>query len=353
MDKGNPSSNTIYTIGYGTRTIDKFISLLRSIRVDYLVDVRSSPFSKHNEDFSQSRLRHHLKTHGIGYVFMGNQLGGRPSDETCYTDGKVDYDKVRNTEPYKKGIARLYVALEKKYRIVLMCSELKPQNCHRSKLIGQTLIQQGICIQHIDERDKFQSQEEIIARLTNGQLNIFEQSFTSRKIYLKDTVKTTSKLEFMTIGVYGFNETTFFETLVNQGIDTFCDIRQRRGMRGSKYSFVNSAYLQNKLQSLGIKYIHAKELAPNQEVRSMQQIEDQLNNITKRDRTELNTSFIEAYEQETLCKFDFKAFISNLGPDTNKVVFFCVEREPEACHRSLVARKITNDLRASVKHIKP
>ena len=184
MDKDMLAFNTIYTIGYGARAIDKFIYLLKIVETDYLVDVRSSPYSKHNEDFSQRVLRQHLKTHNIGYIFMGEQLGGRPSDELCYTDGKVDYDKVSRTSFYKEGIARLHVALEKQYKVVLMCSELKPQNCHRSKLIGQTLVQDGIFVQHIDENGRLQNQDEVITKLTNGQLNIFEQSFTSRKTYL-------------------------------------------------------------------------------------------------------------------------------------------------------------------------
>lgn len=184
MAQDTVHSKPIYTIGYGTRTIDRFISLLQMVEVDYLVDVRSSPYSKHNEDFSQAALRQHLSSIGIGYVFMGEQLGGRPPDESCYTNGRVDYEKVGRTHFYQEGIARLHVALEKQYKIVLMCSELKPQNCHRSKLIGQTLTREGIYVLHIDENGDLQTQEKILARLTNGQLNMFEESFTSRKTYL-------------------------------------------------------------------------------------------------------------------------------------------------------------------------
>ena len=51
-------------------------------------------------------------------------------------------------------------------------------------------------------------------------------------------------MDFYTIGVYGKTETDFFTSLINKEIDLFCDIRQRRGVRGKKYSFVNSLKLQ-------------------------------------------------------------------------------------------------------------
>ena len=176
-------SETIYTIGYGNRTIDDFISLLKAYDIDYVVDVRTAPYSKYSPAFSKTPLRAKLKQNQIGYLFMGDQLGGKPDDETCYTDGKVDYEKLGQADFYQAGIARLQVALEKEYRLALMCSELKPEMCHRSKLIGQTLAQNKIAVQHIDENGESQSQQAVINRLTKGQLSFFEPSFTSQKKY--------------------------------------------------------------------------------------------------------------------------------------------------------------------------
>ena len=175
--------NTIYTIGYGNRTMDEFIALLKSYQIEYLVDVRSAPYSRYNQDFSKAPLTEKLKEAGISYLFMGEQLGGKPEDQSCYTEGKVDYEKVSQTDFYRQGIARLKVALEKQYRVALMCSELKPELCHRSKLIGQTLDQQEIEVRHIDETGALQTQPEVINRLTDGQLNFFEQPFSSKKRY--------------------------------------------------------------------------------------------------------------------------------------------------------------------------
>ena len=174
---------TIYTIGYGNRTIDEFIALLKTYKIDYVVDVRSAPYSKYSPAFSKAPLKAKLKQHQIGYLFMGDQLGGKPADEACYTDGKVDYEKLGQADFYQAGVARLQVALEKDYCLALMCSELKPEMCHRSKLIGQTLAQNQITVQHIDEVGQRQTQLAVINRLTKGQLSFFEPSFTSQKKY--------------------------------------------------------------------------------------------------------------------------------------------------------------------------
>ena len=76
-------------------------------------------------------------------------------------------------------------------------------------------------------------------------------------------------MEFFTIGVYNSTETEYFNKLIENNIDTFCDIRQRRGVRGAKYSFVNSNRLQEKLNELDIKYGHVINLAPTSEIRDL------------------------------------------------------------------------------------
>jgi uncharacterized protein (DUF488 family) len=159
------------------------------------------------------------------------------------------------------------------------------------------------------------------------------------------------KLEIVTIGVYGFDEACFFQALTDAKINTFCDIRLRRGMRGSKYAFVNSMRLQQRLGELGIRYVHLKELAPSQEVRDKQKEEDARTGIGKRSREQLGQAFIEAYRKERLSKFDSARFIEKLGPNAEVIALFCVEREPEACHRSLVAGRLQHDLALHVEHL--
>jgi Uncharacterized conserved protein len=175
----------IFTIGYGNRTISEFIALLKEHGIEFLIDVRSKPTSRYNPDFSRSTLESTLKKSNIRYVFMGNNLGGLPQNEECYTNGHVDYSKVEKQFFYKQGIDRLKTAWKKQIPVAIMCTESRPEECHRSKLIGQTLAKMNIPIAHIDQNGQTLTQQEVIDRLTNGQLSLFEESFTSRKQYLK------------------------------------------------------------------------------------------------------------------------------------------------------------------------
>lgn len=174
----------LYTVGYGNRTVPELIDLLQANSIDSLIDVRSAPYSKFKPDFSRESLESSLSAAGIRYVFAGKELGGRPDDPECYTDGKVDYDKVRTTAFYASGIDRLRRAHANGTRMALMCSELRPEECHRSKLIGVTLAEMGIPVSHLDEEGVARTQEEVITRLTGPQLDLFGgPAFTSRKNY--------------------------------------------------------------------------------------------------------------------------------------------------------------------------
>jgi uncharacterized protein (DUF488 family) len=179
----------IYTIGYGAREMDNFIAVLKSHQIDFLIDIRSKPYSRYKPDFSKQALERKLQAQGIRYVFMGDALGGQPDDPDCYDDdGKVDYDKIRGKLFYEKGIGRLRQAWQNQVSVVLMCSEGKPEMCHRSKLIGNTLVDEGINLAHIDENNQLISQEDVVLRLNKGQLSLFDDFFqyTSRKKYRED-----------------------------------------------------------------------------------------------------------------------------------------------------------------------
>lgn len=148
-------------------------------------------------------------------------------------------------------------------------------------------------------------------------------------------------MEFFTIGVYNSTEQEYFNKLTENRIDTFCDIRQRRGVRGAKYAFVNSNRLQNRLNDLDIKYGHVIDLAPSKEIRELQKEADAQQGELKRDRNKLGKVFTIAYKDRILKNFDFDGFIEkldNIGAD--RVVLFCVEEKPEACHRSIVTDKL-------------
>lgn len=182
------ASPPLYTIGYGARDLSAFIAALRRYDIAYLLDVRSRPYSRYKPDFSRERLEEHLRQAGIRYVYLGEALGGLPADRSCYdADGKVDYAKVSERASYQAGIERLVSAQAQGLVVAVMCSESKPEMCHRSKLIGKTLAARGLPVAHIDERDELIGQEDVLLRLTAGQPSLFGDEMLpggSRKRYV-------------------------------------------------------------------------------------------------------------------------------------------------------------------------
>ena len=161
------------------------------------------------------------------------------------------------------------------------------------------------------------------------------------------------KIKIVTIGVYGFDADSFFNALCKAEVDTFCDIRSRRGVRGATYAFANSKRLQARLAELDIRYIHRKDLGPTKVVREKQAAADKATKTAKRKRTELGEAFIKAYHTECLTAFDPQSLIEALESDAQIVALFCVETAPAACHRSLVADKLAKTFNLEVEDILP
>jgi uncharacterized protein (DUF488 family) len=153
----------IFTIGHGTRPIAETLDLLKKYDIGYLADVRSQPYSKFNPQYNRESLHRSLNQQNIKYIYLGDSLGGRPLDPSCYNNQRIDYDLVRQKDFFKKGIERLISAHQKDLNVALMCSERKPELCHRSKLISQTLHEKGIPIHHIDETGEQKTHDDITA----------------------------------------------------------------------------------------------------------------------------------------------------------------------------------------------
>ncbi|HBP1229402.1 DUF488 family protein [Pseudomonas aeruginosa] len=178
----------IYSIGHGGRKIEDFINLLNIYEIKYVVDVRSKPRSRFHPQFNQKKLHELLNQNGIGYLFLGDKLGGLPSEPSCYDEkGHVVYNKVKGMSFYEEGLARLTSANEKKIKIACMCSEIDPCDCHRSKLIGSSLSEQNIPMLHINKLGHIEDQETVIKHVINSTLgnDLFsdESSLKSRNSY--------------------------------------------------------------------------------------------------------------------------------------------------------------------------
>ena len=155
-----------------------------------------------------------------------------------------------------------------------------------------------------------------------------------------------------TIGVYGFDGGSFLRRLRHADVRLLLDVRQRRGVRGPEYAWANSLRLQAALARAGISYEHHPELAPTTELRRLQYAEDDRRGVGKRSRRELAAEYARRYTAEILDSADLTRIVSEL-PSGGTAALFCVERDPEACHRSLIARRLADRHHVTIEHLRP
>ena len=175
----------IYTIGYGSRSIEQFIEALQQHDIAYLIDVRSTPYSRYKPEFSKEALAAELQRHRIRYVFMGDTLGGHPDDEIVMMRMDRWTTKRWRLPKFTRGELNVSKMPLISNNALLSCVARESLSSgHRSKLIGASLDEQDISVIHIDENDEEQTQEKVIDRLTGGQMRLFgEDTFHSRKQY--------------------------------------------------------------------------------------------------------------------------------------------------------------------------
>lgn len=155
------------TIGYGNMQLDEFINLLLVTRVNYLVDIRTTPFSKYKPAFNKQNLQEALLKKGITYLWLGDSLGGRPSDDSCYFEnGTVDYVKTSQTEAFKAGMEKL-LDLRIPYNVAIMCTEKEPSECHRFLMVSRVLSEKGYDVTHVLGIKKYVLQKELEKKIMN------------------------------------------------------------------------------------------------------------------------------------------------------------------------------------------
>ena len=154
----------ICTIGHSNHSARRFIDLLQGAGIDCVADVRSTPFSRRNPQFSQKALAASLKDAGIEYWFLGDALGARPKDPDCYEDGKVSYARIAATSAFQAAIQALIERGETE-RIALMCAEKEPLECHRAILVGRALALRGVTLSHIHADGRVEPQAALEDRL--------------------------------------------------------------------------------------------------------------------------------------------------------------------------------------------
>lgn len=153
-----------------------------------------------------------------------------------------------------------------------------------------------------------------------------------------------------TIGVYGLDANSFLTALRGADVRMLIDVRQRRGVRGREYSWANSLRLQDALGQAEIAYRHRPELAPTTELRQLQYREDDRLGVGKRSRVALAPEYVERYTREILDPVDLGPVVEEM-PAQGVAALLCVERDPEACHRTLIADRLAAEHGVSVTHL--
>jgi uncharacterized protein (DUF488 family) len=165
MKTGSLSSDRLYTVGHSVLTLDGFLELLRGAGVGAIADVRSAPYSRRLPQFNRDELRHALRQAGVEYVFLGEQLGGRPRDRSLYdVEGRVNYEAVRRTAAFQAGLERLQEGADR-FVVALLCGEEDPLDCHRGLMITPALVERGTPPLHLRKGGVIETTTEMEERL--------------------------------------------------------------------------------------------------------------------------------------------------------------------------------------------
>jgi uncharacterized protein (DUF488 family) len=171
--------HNLLTIGHSTHSWEQFHALLTRHNVDAIADVRSSPFSARMPQFNREPLKILLRTAGIHYVFLGEELGARRAEPECYVEGVARYERIATTAAFVSGLTRIRNGLGR-FRIALLCAEKDPLECHRTILVCRHL-RGAAGIQHILPDGSLESQEESETRLMAEERVPDDDFFTERE----------------------------------------------------------------------------------------------------------------------------------------------------------------------------
>lgn len=129
-------TDLLFSIGYGNRSLNQFLNLIKQYEIELLIDVRSYPDRAYIAYYKRKHLKEHLDKNSVAYEFLGDKLGGMPNDKSCYLDGKVSYPLIMKKKFFIDGINEL-LKMSRNKRVVYLCSELDEFRCHRMHLIAK------------------------------------------------------------------------------------------------------------------------------------------------------------------------------------------------------------------------
>jgi len=163
----------IYTVGHSSHPAEHFLDLLRQHGIQALVDTRSAPYSRYTPQFDRESLKELVATAEVKYLWLGDVVGGRPKNESCYdAEGRVLYSRVALQADFREAIERLKRGADE-FRVALLCSEEDPAHCHRRLLVSRVLLGEGVEIAHIRGDGSLDTDEDVAKK--SGKLLIENQ----------------------------------------------------------------------------------------------------------------------------------------------------------------------------------
>lgn len=172
----------LWTIGHSNHELDRFVGLVLSAQIDYIVDVRSHPYSRYAPHFNREELDRVLSRHDIGYLFLGDALGGRPDvDEHYDPEGHALYEPMAALPGFQQGVERILLGAMN-HRLGLLCSCGQPRDCHRRLLIGKVLCEHGAELRHVLPDGDVLTEHSVDLSGDGGQHSLFDDAPSWRSV---------------------------------------------------------------------------------------------------------------------------------------------------------------------------
>ncbi len=184
--------SSVLTIGHSNHEFERFCGLLAAVGATAVADLRSSPVSRFAPQFNKEALAFALEARGLAYDFLGEELGGRPSEPHLFTGGVADYEKMAATPSFHAGLERL-LGIAERHRVAAMCAEADPLDCHRCLLVARVLVERDLGVAHILASGDLVGHAQIELRLLDLAGLAADDLFTSREARLAEAYRVRAR----------------------------------------------------------------------------------------------------------------------------------------------------------------
>ena len=195
--------STLYTVGYTSfPSPEELAEVLRGYGIRALVDVRSTPYSAHYEQYNKENIRRVLSKAGISYGNMALAFGARQDNPAFYKNGRLDFETFARSDRFQRGKRRLEDGIDNGYAPVLMCAEKNPITCHRAILVARAFRDAGYHVIHILPDGETKTHEALEQELLDlyfpdrNQLSVFDKPMDEKERLRQAYEKQNDKIGF-------------------------------------------------------------------------------------------------------------------------------------------------------------